>query len=196
MISKFLVGLCLVGAVTTSYAKCNYISAPTETLPADSFPDRGEVATISIITEPPGSDIFVDKEFIGTSPIINKEWHSGFQQLYISEKTGGRLGRDIPLCQDTLKIWPNQNLELKINTIMPFGNINIKTGIGGCDISLDGNYFNRSEGEVTLVRRLPEGTHEVSVKCKNGTRKTIVQVEGDKTVDVDLTGKSAKSKKK
>lgn len=185
-----------LGVLTAApMAKCNYISPVPETMPADSFPDRGETATISIITEPPGSDVYVDKEFLGTSPIVNKEWHSGFQQIYISEKTGGRLGRDIPLCQDTVKIWPGQNLELKINTVMPYGNVQIKTGIGGCEISLDGNYFNRSEGEITLVRRLPAGTHEVSVSCKNGKRSTVVQIEGDKTVEADLSGKSSKKKK-
>lgn len=189
------IGLLIVGfAPLSPLAKCNYLTPLPETMPADSFPDRGSTATLSIITEPPGSDVYVDKEFLGTTPILNKEWHSGFQQIYISEKTGGRLGRDIPLCQDTVKIWPDQNLELKINTVMPFGNVNIKTGIGGCDISLDGNYFNRTEGEVTLVRRLPAGTHEVSVSCKNGKRSTLVQVEGDKTADVDLSAKSKKKK--
>ena len=155
---------------------------------AEEPPPRGGVGKVTIITDPPNSQVFLGGEDLGRSPIIEREFKSGRHTLVV-------IDQGFELINERFNVWPNKVNTFGGKTVIPKGHIRITTTPAKCIIYVDGEHSDQTGGAALTVRNLDAGDHVVRAECSN--RKSVeelVKVEGEKTIEVhlDATGKKKK----
>lgn len=154
---------------------------------AEEPPPRGQAANITIITNPPGSQVFLGGEDLGKSPIENRAVQSGRQTLVV-------IDQGYELVNQRVNVWPGNDKRNKFDfgTTIPKGNIKVTTIPGKCQVYIDGDLADHTDGAPLTVRGLDAGDHLVRAECggrKNG--EALVTVKGEETAEVtiDASGK-------
>lgn len=143
-------------------------------------PPRGGVGKVTIITEPPNSEVFLGGESLGKSPIVEREFKSGRYTLIV-------VDQGYELVNQRFNVWPNKVNTFDSKTVIPKGNIRITTNPGKCIIYIDGDNADKTDGAPLTVHNLDAGDHMVRAECRNGrSAESLVKVEGEKTIDVTL----------
>ena len=75
----------------------------------DDPPPRGKAATVTIITNPPNSEVYLGGELLGNSPIENRAVKSGRQTLVV-------IDQGYELVNQRVNVWPGND---KRNTSVP-----------------------------------------------------------------------------
>ncbi|MDR2584486.1 MAG: PEGA domain-containing protein [Fibromonadaceae bacterium] len=146
----------------------------------DDFAPRGKTGTVTIITDPPGSYVFLDGDSLGKSPIIKRQFRTGPLKLVVIDQ-----GKE--LINVRFNVWPNKENKYEGTTVMPHGTIKITTNPGKCQILLDGEYADRTDGGPLTLNSVDAGDHQVEAACPGRkTYGTIVKVEGEKGVELHL----------
>ena len=65
----------------------------------DDPPPRGKSATVTIITNPPNSEVYLGNELLGKSPIENMQVKSGRQTLIVNNITRWKSNRKKLQCK-------------------------------------------------------------------------------------------------
>jgi len=141
---------------------------------------RGKTGTVTIITDPPGSYVYLDGDSLGKSPITKRSFRTGPLRLVVIDQ-----GKE--LINVRFNVWPNKENKYEGTTVMPHGTIKITTNPSSCQISLDGDYADRTTGGPLTLNSVDAGDHQVEANCPG--RKpygTIVKVEGEKSVELHL----------
>jgi len=162
----------------------------------EEFAPRGKMGTVTIITDPPNSYVYLDGDSLGKSPIIKRQFRTGPLRLVVIDQ-----GKE--LINTRFNVWPNKENKFEGSTVMPHGTIKITTNPSKCQVLLDGEYADRTDGGPLTLNSVDAGDHQVEAACPG--RKaygTIVKVEGEKGVELYLdaikrthTKKTVESKK-
>lgn len=155
-----------------------------------SFLGPGEKAGISIISNPPGAEVFIDGVFFGKTPYRNTELEGKAYTVELKSKnskwqarfklTGGTLtiaSRDLAenLTQQTGEV-----LSLK-----PGEGATIISSLGDVDVEIDGKYF----GKTPLLSKIEAGEHTFTLS-KQGflkrSTKAVIPEGFNLTLSVDL----------
>ncbi len=157
---------------------------------AEEPPPRGQSAVVNITTNPPGSQVFLGGEDLGKSPITNRSVQSGRQTLVV-------IDQGYELVNQRVNIWPGSDKRnnLDFGTTIPKGSIKITTIPGKCQIYIDGDLADYTDGAPLTVKSLDAGDHMVRAECggkKNG--EALVTVKGEETVEVTIDASGKKKK--
>ena len=158
----------------------------------DDPPPRGKAATITIITNPPNSDVFLGGEPLGKSPIKNASVKSGRQTLVV-------IDQGYELVNQRVNIWPGNDKRnvFDFGTKIPKGAIKVTTIPGKCLIYIDGDNADKTDGAALTINNLDAGDHVVRAQCNNRrSAEALVKVKGEETVDVFLDASTGSKKKK
>ena len=155
----------------------------------DDIAPRGQKGTITIITEPSNSDVYLDGEYLGKSPITKKSFQSGRGWLIIMEG-------EKQLYKERFNVWPNKENKIEIKTIMPHGTIIITTNPNKCKVYLDGENADRTEGGPLTLNSVEVGSHTVGADGCGKYLEVMVPVRGEQTTEVHLDVKSRKASAK
>lgn len=158
----------------------------------DDPPPRGKPATVTIITNPPNSDVYLGGEMLGKSPIENLNVTSGRQTLVV-------IDQGYELVNQRVNVWPGNDKRntFDFGTKIPKGHIKVTTNPGKCIIFVDGDQADKTDGAPLTIHNLDAGDHMVRAECSNRkSAESLVTVKGEETVDVTLDATSGKKKKK
>ena len=88
----------------------------------DDPPPRNKPATVTIITNPPNSDVYLGNELLGKSPIENKQVMSGRQTLIV-------IDQGYELVNQRVNVWQGNDKRntFDYGTKIPKGNIEVTT---------------------------------------------------------------------
>jgi hypothetical protein len=146
----------------------------------EEFAPRGKTGTVTIITDPPGSFVFLDGDSLGKSPIVKRSFRTGPLKLIVIDQ-----GKE--LINVRFNVWPNKENKYEGTTIMPHGTIKITTNPSSCQISLDGEYADRTIGGPLTLNSVDAGDHQIGATCPGRkVYEVLVKVEGEKTVVLHL----------
>ena len=157
----------------------------------DDPPPRGKAATITIITNPPNSDVFLGGEPLGKSPIENMSVKSGRQTLVV-------IDQGYELVNQRVNIWPGNDKRnvFDFGTKIPKGAIKVTTIPGKCLIYIDGDNADKTDGAALTINNLDAGDHVVRAECSNRkSAEALVTVKGEETVEITLDASGKKKKK-
>ncbi len=108
-------------------------STPSRTpAPTPAAPAKPVTATLVVTTDVPGASIFVDRKFVGTSPLTLTDLAPGTKQLKFTADGFGGIDR-------TVDLEPGENpmtvkfREVRLNARVP---VDHKHGMGGCEGTL------------------------------------------------------------
>ena len=155
-------------------------------------PPRGKAATVTIITNPPNSDVYLGGELLGKSPIENQSVQSGRQTLVV-------IDQGFELVNQRVNVWPGNDKRNKFDfgTKIPKGNIKVTTIPGKCLIYVDGDNADKTDGAALTITSLDAGDHVVRAECSNGrSAEELVTVRGEETAEVTLDASKGKKYKK
>jgi hypothetical protein len=152
----------------------------------EEFAPRGGTATITIITDPPNSDIFLDGQPLGKSPIIKRKFHTGPLKLIVQDQ-----GKD--LVNTKFNVWPNKENLYEAKTVMPIGRIKVTTNPSKCNVFLDGEIADRTEGSDLTINSVDAGDHTIGAEC-GGKYEILIPVRGEQTTEVLLDVQKKKAK--
>jgi len=155
----------------------------------DDMAPRGGTGTITIITDPPNSDVFLDGDALGKSPITKRQFRSGPLRLIIQDQ-----GKE--LINTRFNVWPNKNNVYEGKTVMPHGTIKVKTNPGSCRILMDGEDADRTEGAELVINSVDAGDHTIGATGCGKLLEILIPVRGEKTTEVYLDVKTRKSSAK
>lgn len=144
-------------------------------------PERGGEGTVTVILDPPGSEVYLDGELIGKSPIEQMKFRSGRFDLLV-------IDQEQELVNTRFNVWPNQDNKYEGKTVMPFGNINVTLkGVKRCPLTINGEDAGVAEKMApVLVKNLDAGDH--MIKC--GRFEGLINLPGETTVDVVVDAKT------
>lgn len=146
----------------------------------EEFAPRGGTGTITIITDPPNSDVYLDGENLGKSPIMKKKFRSGPLKLII-------MDQNKELINTRFNVWPNKENKYEGKTVMPQGTIKVSTNPSKCWIYLDGEQADRTDGSSLTLNSIDAGDHTVSAECPGRKAfEVLVNVKGEQTSEVFL----------
>jgi hypothetical protein len=155
----------------------------------DEFAPRGGMGTITIITNPPNSDIFLDGEFLGKSPIVNRQFRTGPLRLVIQDQNK-------ELVNTRFNVWPNRENKYETKTVMPHGAIKVTTNPSKCNIYLNGELADRTDGGDLTITNVDAGSHTLAAECGGRLSfETLLLVKGEQMTEVhlDVQRKTAKA---
>lgn len=155
---------------------------------AEEPPPRDQPANVTILTEPPNSEVYLGGELLGKSPIENRSVKSGRQTLIV-------VDQGYELVNQRVNIWPGNDKRNSFNfgTVIPKGNIEVTTLPGKCIIYVDGDNADKTDGAPLTVHNLDAGDHMIRAECNNGrAAEKLVKVEGEKTVLVTIDARKGK----
>lgn len=156
----------------------------------DAIPERGGTGTVTIITDPPNSDVYLGGENLGKSPIQKKPFKSGRHTLIVIDQ-----GHE--LVNERFNVFPNKENTYQAKTVIPKGHVEITTIPGKCLVYVDGDNADRTDGAPLTVKNLDAGDHLIRVECSNGrSAEEMVTIKGEETIQITLDATSKKSKKK
>ncbi|MDR0516000.1 MAG: PEGA domain-containing protein [Fibromonadaceae bacterium] len=152
----------------------------------DMAPRNGK-GTITIITDPPNSDVYLDGENLGKSPINKKPFRSGPLKLIIMDQ-----GKE--LINVRFNVWPNKENVYRGSTVMPHGTIKITTEPSKCQVQMDGEYADRTDGGPLTLNSVDAGSHTIGAQCP-GLKlfEELIRVEGETTTEIHLDAKKRKA---
>jgi len=146
----------------------------------EEFAPRGKMGTVTIITNPPNSYVYLDGDSLGKSPIIKRQFRTGPLRLVVLDQ-----GKE--LINTRFNVWPNKENKFEGSTIMPHGTIKLTTNPSKCRILLDGEYADRTEGGPLTLNSVDAGDHKVGADCPGRkTYEILVRVEGEQTSELFL----------
>ncbi len=146
----------------------------------EEFAPRGKTGTVTIITDPPNSFVFLDGDSLGKSPIIKRSFRTGPLKLIVIDQ-----GKE--LINTRFNVWPNKENKFEGTTTMPHGTIKITTNPNKCWITLDGERADRTDGGPLTLNSVDAGDHQVGAECPGRkTYEVLVKVEGEKAVELYL----------
>jgi hypothetical protein len=152
------------------------------------FAPRGGTATITIITDPPNSDIFLDNQPLGKSPIIKRQFHTGPLKLIVQEN-----GKD--LVNVRFNVWPGKENIYEAKTVLPIGKIVITTNPSKCRIFLNKEIADRTDGAELTLNSVDAGDHSIEADCGGKLIfETLITVKGEMTTMVHLDVQKKKAK--
>jgi len=151
----------------------------------DDMAPRGGTGTITIITDPPNSDVFLDGVDLGKSPIIKKSFRSGPLRLVVIDQ-----GKE--LINTRFNVWPNKENKFEGSTTMPHGTIIITTNPNKCRVYLDGEIADRTEGGPLTLNSVDAGSHTIGADGCGKLLEILIPVRGEKTTEVHLDVKGRK----
>jgi hypothetical protein len=167
----------------------SFVALPALAQDDEEFPPRDEPATVTVITDPPNSEVFLGGQSLGKSPITNRSVSSGRQTLIV-------IDQKKELVNERVNIWPNKPNKFEYKTVMPQGNIEVTTSMN-CSILVDGELAGQTEKGASLtIRSLDAGDHLVEANCGRQSMDSLVSVGGESTVKVHLEKGKKKGKKK
>ncbi len=175
---KFISRFLTLSAITLSFCATAAM--------AEEPPPRGGTGKVTIITEPPNSEVYLGGELLGKSPIENRDFPSGRHTLII-------VDQGYELVNQRFNVWPNKVNTFNTSTTIPKGHIEVTTLPGKCIIYVDGDNADKTDGAALTVHNLDAGDHMVRAECNNGRyAEKMVKVEGEKTVQVTLDARKGK----
>lgn len=146
----------------------------------DNLAPRNGTGTITIITDPPNSNVFLDGDSLGKSPIIKRKFRSGPLRLVVIDQ-----GKE--LINTRFNVWPNKENKFEGATTMPSGTIKITTNPNKCRILLDGEYADRTDGGPLTLNSVDAGDHKVGAECPGRKiYEVLVRVKGEQTSEMFL----------
>ena len=158
----------------------------------DDPPPRGKPATVTIITNPPNSEVYLGNELLGKSPIENMQVQSGRQTLIV-------IDQGYELVNQRVNVWPGKDKrnDFDFSTKIPKGHIKVTTNPPRCLIFVDGEQADKTDGAELVVHNLDAGDHVVRAQCSNRkSAEALVKVVGEETAEVHLDATTGSKKKK
>jgi len=154
----------------------------------EEFAPRGGTATVTIITDPPNSDVFLDGQHLGKSPIIKRKFHTGPLKLIVQDQN-----KD--LVNTRFNVWPNKENVYDAKTVMPIGKIKITTNPTRCNIFLDGEIADRTDGSELTINSVDAGDHTVGAECGGKLKyEILISVQGEQLTEIHLDVQKKKGK--
>jgi len=154
----------------------------------DDLAPRGGTGTVTIITDPPNSNVYLDGEFLGKSPIIKKKFRSGPLKLIVQDQN-----KD--LVNTRFNVWPNKENVYDAKTVMPIGRIKVTTNPSKCNIYLDGEIADRTEGSELTINSVDAGDHTLGAECGGKLKyEILIPVQGEQMTEVHLDVQKKKGK--
>ena len=157
----------------------------------DDPPPRNKPATVTIITNPPNSEVYLGNELLGKSPIENMQVQSGRQTLIV-------IDQGYELVNQRVNVWPGKDKRntFDYGTKIPKGHIEVTTIPGKCLIYVDGENSDKTDGAALTIHNLDAGDHLVRAECSNRkSAEMLVTVKGEETVKITLDASGKKKKK-
>jgi len=149
---------------------------------------RGGTATVTIITDPPNSDVYLDGQHLGKSPIIKRKFHTGPLKLIVQDQN-----KD--LVNTRFNVWPNKENVYDAKTVMPIGRIKVTTNPPKCNIYLDGEIADRTEGSELTINSVDAGDHTLGAECGGKLKfEILIPVQGEQLTEVHLDVQKKKGK--
>jgi len=146
----------------------------------DDFAPRGGTGTITIITNPPNSDVFLDGDSLGKSPITKRKFRSGPLRLVVIDQ-----GKE--LINTRFNVWPNKENTFEGSTTMPSGTIVVTTNPSKCRVLLNGEMADRTDGGPLTLNSVDAGDHTIGAECPGKkTYEVLIKVKGEQTTEVFL----------
>jgi len=155
----------------------------------DDMAPRGGTGTVTIITDPPNSDVYLDKEHLGKSPIVKKSFRSGPLRLVIMEGSN-------ELINTKFNVWPNKENKYEGKTTMPHGTIIVTTNPNKCRVYLDGEIADRTDGGPLTLNSVDVGSHTIGADGCGKLLEILVPVRGEQTTEIHLDVKARKKSAK
>jgi hypothetical protein len=148
---------------------------------------RGSTGTITIITDPPNSEVFLDGESLGKSPIIKRSFRSGPLKLIVQDQ-----GKE--LINTRFNVWPNKDNKFEGSTVMPAGTIKVSTIPNKCYVYMDGERADRTDGGPLTLNSVDAGNHTIGAECPGKKfYEELIDVKGEQTTEVVLDAVKRKS---
>lgn len=152
-------------------------------------PPRKGKGKVTIITDPPNSDVYLGGELLGKSPIENKSFKAGRHTLVVVDQ-----GHE--LVNERFNVWPDSVNVYSAKTVIPKGNIEVTTIPSKCAIYIDGDMADKTDGAALTVKNLDAGDHMVRAECGgNKVGEELVTVRGEETAKVQIDATAKKKKK-
>ncbi|GBU26401.1 hypothetical protein R83H12_03097 [Fibrobacteria bacterium R8-3-H12] len=146
----------------------------------DDFAPRGGTGTITIITNPPNSNVFLDGDSLGKSPIIKRSFRSGPLRLVVIDQ-----GKE--LINTRFNVWPNKENKFEGSTILPSGTIKVTTNPNKCRVLLNGEVADRTDGGPLTLNSVDAGDHTIGADCPGRkTYEVLIKVKGEQTTEIFL----------
>ena len=160
-------------------------------------PERGETGHVTIKTDPQGSKVYLDGEELGKTPIVNREFPTGRFDLVIIDDENAKQAQQ--LVNMRFNVWPDKNGKqdprnvYETKTRMPWGNLELTTTPGKCQVMIDGDLADRTDGGTLTLHNIREGDHLIEINCGGGMVKdSLVRIVGEETIKVHLNAKRGK----
>jgi hypothetical protein len=148
---------------------------------------RGGTATVTIITDPPNSDVYLDGEYLGKSPINKRKFRTGPLKLIVQDQN-----KD--LVNTRFNVWPNKENVYEAKTVMPIGRIKVTTNPPKCNIYLDDEIADRTDGSELTINSVDAGDHTIGAECGKLFYKILIPVQGEQLTEVHLDAQKKKGK--
>lgn len=147
-------------------------------------PPRGKKGKLTVITDPPNSDVYLGGKFLGKSPIEGMMVPTGRQTLVV-------VDQGYELVNVRFNVWPDSNNTFNGRTVIPKGNVEISTVPGKCYITVDGESADFTDGSSLMIKNLDAGDHVVGAKCGSKFKEVTVTIKGEETaqITIDVTKK-------
>ena len=146
---------------------------------AGNVPERGGEGQIVINSDPEGSQVYLDGEELGDTP-VNTSFRSGRWDLLI-------MDGEVELINTRFNVWPDSVNVFEKKTKIPFGNIAVSTK-RNCKVYLDGEMVEYIERNTTLtMKRIDAGTHTIQAICGKKKFEQIIELEPEGEVEVKFT---------
>lgn len=143
-------------------------------------PPRGGIGKVTIITDPPNSQVYLGGEDLGKSPIIEREFKSGRHTLVI-------VDQGYELVNERFNVWPDKVNTFGGKTVIPKGHIRVTTVPAKCIVYVDGDHSDKTDGAPLTIRNLDAGDHLVRIECGGKRNKeALVQVKGEETTEITI----------
>ncbi|MCL2282539.1 MAG: PEGA domain-containing protein [Fibromonadales bacterium] len=146
---------------------------------------RNGTGTITIITDPPNSDVFLDGDSLGKSPIVKRKFRSGPLRLIVIDQ-----GKE--LINTRFNVWPNKENKFEGKTTMPAGGIVVTTNPNKCRILLDGEIADRTDGGPLTISSVDAGSHTIGAEGCGKLFEILIPIRGEQTTEVYLDVKARK----
>jgi len=150
-----------------------------------NVPPRGKKAVMTVITEPANSDVYLGGKFLGKSPITEMTVKSGRQNLVI-------VDQGYELVNVRFNVWPDSNNTYNARTVIPKGTIDVSTNPPKCQIYVDGEMADFTDGAALTIKNLDAGDHLVGAKCGGKMKEQMVKVKGEETSTILIDFKAKK----
>jgi hypothetical protein len=156
----------------------------------DNLAPRNGTGTITIITDPPNSNVFLDGDSLGKSPIIKRKFRSGPLRLVVIDQ-----GKE--LINTRFNVWPNKENKYEGTTTMPHGTIKVSTNPNKCRVLMDGEVADRTDGGPLTLNSVDAGDHTIGADCPGRkTYEVLITVKGEQTTEIFLDAVKRTNKQK